>query len=146
MNFEESFALMNSSVIDAEVQGMAVKAMTLNNLDIAILELRGSFLGGEETDELKANADDLFEQGNRKLILDLANVAYCNSLGIGALINIHTTYSNGRGRIKICGMGKGIENVFVITKLMSVFDVEDSLDEAIQKFQARSLQDSNSTK
>lgn len=122
---------------------MSVKAMTLNNLDIAILELRGSFIGGSETDELKAEAADLFEQGNRKLIIDLANVTYCNSLGIGCLASIHTMYSKGNGKIKLCSMGRGIQNVFVITKLMSVFDVEENRAEAITNFQTNGTPNQN---
>ncbi len=113
---------------------MSVKVTTLDNLDIAILELRGSFIGGSETDQLKAEAADLFEQGNRKLIIDLANVTYFNSLGIGCLVSIYTMYSKGNGRVKLCSMGKGIENVFVITKLMSVFDVEENRSDAITNF------------
>lgn len=109
--------------------------MTRNNLDIGILEVRGSLVGGEETDELKAAAADLFEQGNRKLIIDLANVNYCNSLGIGCLVSIYTMYSKGSGRIKLCSMGRGIINVFVITKLMSIFDVEENREEAIKNLQ-----------
>ncbi len=122
---------------------MAVKAMTLNNLDVAILELRGSFIGGEETDELKVEAVDLFEQGNRKLIIDLANLTYCNSLGIGCLVSIHAMYSKGDGKIKLCAMGKGIKNVFVITKLMSVFDVEENRTDAITNFQINSKPNQN---
>ena len=68
---------------------MAVRAMTIDNLDIAILDVRGSFTGGDETDELKYSATDLFEQGNRKLIIDLAGAHYFNSLGIGR-INQHS--------------------------------------------------------
>jgi anti-anti-sigma factor len=113
---------------------MAVRAMTIDNLDIAILDARGSFTGGDETDELKNAATDLFEQGNRKLIIDLNGANYFNSLGIGALINIHARYTRGKGLIKLCNMGKGVENVFVITKLMSIFDVEETREEAIQNF------------
>jgi anti-sigma B factor antagonist len=113
---------------------MAVKAMTLNNLDVAILELKGSFLGGNETAELRASAMDLFEQGNRKLIIDLANVNYMNSLGIGSLVSVYTMYAKGQGKIKLCAMGKGIQNIFVITKLISIFEVEETREEAIQKF------------
>lgn len=112
---------------------MAVRAMTINNLDVAILDARGSFTGGDETDELKSAAIDLFEQGNRKLVIDLANANYFNSLGIGALINIHARYTKDQGLIKLCNMGKGVQNVFVITKLMSIFDVEETREEAIQK-------------
>ncbi len=110
--------------------------MTLNNLDIAILDVRGSLVGGEETDELKSMAADLFEQGNRKLIIDMSGTTYCNSLGIGALVGLHTMFTRGGGQIKLCEMGKGIQNVFVITKLISVFDVEERRSDAISSFQA----------
>jgi anti-sigma B factor antagonist len=115
---------------------MAVKTMTLNNLDIAVLELKGSFLGGNETTELRAAAADLFEQGNRKLVLDLAGVNYLNSMGIGALVSIYTMYTKDNGRIKLCQIGKSIQNTFVITKLVSIFDIEETREEAVSNFQA----------
>ncbi len=113
---------------------MAVRAMTIDNLDIAILDARGSFTGGDETDELKYAATDLFEQGNRKLIIDLAGAHYFNSLGIGVLINLHAKYTREHGQIKLCNMGKNVENVFVITKLISIFDVAETREEAIRQF------------
>jgi anti-sigma B factor antagonist len=112
---------------------MAVKAMTLNNLDVAVLELKGSFLGGNETAELKTAATDLFEQGNRKLVLDLGGVTYLNSMGIGTLVSLYTMYAKENGRLKLCGVGKSIENTFVITKLVSIFDIEETRDEAVRK-------------
>ncbi len=113
---------------------MATKITTLNNLDIAIIEPRGSIIGGTETDELKVEARDLLEQGNRKLIIDLDGVTYINSTGIGALINIYTTYTKANGKIKLCNVGKSVQNVFVITKLTSVFDVTDTRDDAVKGF------------
>lgn len=113
---------------------MATKVSTLNNLEIAVLEPRGSLIGGEETDELKAKAKDLIEQGNKKMVLDLGNVTYINSSGIGALVGIHTMYSKAEGKIKLCRMGKGVQNVFVITRLASVFDIEESRDDAVNSF------------
>ncbi|HNW58510.1 MAG TPA: STAS domain-containing protein [bacterium] len=114
---------------------MAVRVMTMNNLDIAVVSMRGALVGGEECDELKSSIADLFEQGNRKLIIDMSGITYCNSLGIGTLVGLHTMYSRGGGHIRLCEMGKGIQNLFVITKLISVFEVEESRDEAIASFQ-----------
>lgn len=114
---------------------MAVKAMSMDNLEIAILELRGAFIGGEETVALKKTATDFFEQGNRKLIIDLKGVTYLNSMGIGSLVSIYSMYSKDGGRVKLCGMGKGIQNMFVITKLVTIFEVEETREEAIRKFQ-----------
>ena len=115
---------------------MAVKAMTMNNLDVAVLELKGSFLGGNETNELKTAATDLFEQGNRKLVLDLGGVNYLNSMGIGALVSIYTMYAKDKGQIILCQMGKSIQNTFVITKLITIFDIEEKREDAIQRFQS----------
>lgn len=113
---------------------MSTKLTTLDNLNIAVLEPRGSLIGGEETDELKAKAKDLLEQGNRKMVLDLGGVTYINSSGIGALVNIHTLYQKAEGKVKLCNVAKGVENVFVITKLTSVFDVEEDRNTAIASF------------
>jgi anti-sigma B factor antagonist len=113
---------------------MATKLTTLDNVNIAVLEPRGSLIGGEETDELKAKAKDLLEQGNRKLVLDLGGVTYINSSGIGALVSLHSMYQKATGKIKLCNVAKGVENVFVITKLTSVFDVEDDREGAIKSF------------
>ncbi|MEK7670362.1 MAG: STAS domain-containing protein, partial [Bacteroidota bacterium] len=80
---------------------MATKLSTLNNLEIAILEPKGSLIGGDETDELKSKAKDLIEQGNKKLVLDLGGVTYINSSGIGALVAIHSMYKKASGQIKL---------------------------------------------
>jgi anti-sigma B factor antagonist len=114
---------------------MSIKVTTINNVDIAVIEARGSIIGGDETDELKAKAKDLVDQGNKKLILDLSNVTYLNSSGIGAVVSIHTMYTRNEGKIKVCGLGKGVKNVFVITSLTRVIDVEETRDEAIKNFQ-----------
>jgi anti-sigma B factor antagonist len=115
---------------------MSIKVTTLNHVDIAVIEARGSIIGGDETDELKAKAKDLVDQGNKKLILDLTHVTYLNSSGIGAVVSIHTMYSKAEGRIKVCGLGKGVKNVFVITSLTRVIDVEESREDALKSFQA----------
>ncbi|MCX7983407.1 MAG: STAS domain-containing protein [Bacteroidetes bacterium] len=113
---------------------MSTKIMTLDNLDIAVLEPKSSLIGGSETDDLKAKAKDLLEQGNRKLIIDLKSVEYINSSGIGALVAIHSSYEKASGKVKLCNLGKSVQNVFVITKLTGVFDVEEDREQAIKSF------------
>ena len=110
-----------------------MKVSTVNNLEIAIMEPKGAIIGGDETDELKQEARNLFEQGNRKLILDLSHVDYLNSSGIGAIVSIHTMYARESGRITLCGLGKGVKNVFVITSLTRIIDVEETREDAINK-------------
>lgn len=113
---------------------MNIRVATVNNLQIAIVEPRGSLIGGKETDELRARVQDLIEQGNKKLILDLGGIGYVNSSGIGALVALHTMYGKAGGKVKICNVGKAALNVFVITKLTSVFDVEETREAALKHF------------
>ncbi len=113
---------------------MAVKTTTLQSGTIGVIELKGSLVGGEETDELSSAVADFVEQGNKKLIIDLGKVDYLNSTAIGVLVKAHTTYKKQQGQVKLCGINKNINNIFVITKLTLVFDVCDTREEAIKAF------------
>jgi anti-sigma B factor antagonist len=113
---------------------MAVKTTTLQSGKIGIIEVKGSLVGGEETDELRNAVADFMEQGTRKLIIDLGKVTYLNSTAIGVLVSAHTTFSKNKGRVKLCGINKSINNIFVITKLTLVFDVAETREEAVQGF------------
>jgi anti-sigma B factor antagonist len=99
----------------------------------AILRLSGQFVGGDETDELRTNIKKLAEEGNSKLIIDLSKTTYLNSTALGVLISGHTSFVKNNGKIILCNVSKSIENIFVITKLTLVFDITDTLDEAIKK-------------
>jgi anti-sigma B factor antagonist len=113
---------------------MAVKTTTLQNGKIGVIEVKGSLVGGEETDELRSAVADLVEQGNKNLIIDLSKVTYLNSTAIGVLVSAHTTYSRNKGRVKLCGINKNINNIFVITKLTMVFEVVDTREDAVKAF------------
>ena len=114
---------------------MAIKTTTLNSGAIGVIEVKGSLIGGEETDEFSNAVADFVEQGNKKLVIDLSKVDYLNSTAIGALVKAHTTYKKNGGRVKLCGINKNINNIFVITKLTMVFEVVDSRDEAVKSLQ-----------
>jgi anti-sigma B factor antagonist len=113
---------------------MAVKTTTLNSGKIGVIEVKGSLVGGEETDELRSAVADFVEQGTKKLIIDLSKVTYLNSTAIGVLVSAHTTFSKNNGHVKVCGINKNINNIFVITKLTLVFDVCETRDEAASAF------------
>jgi anti-anti-sigma factor len=111
---------------------MAVKIKTIQNLDIAILEPKGKLMWGEEIQELKTQAEDLYDQGNRKLIIDLDKVSHINSSGLGALMQVHTLYTKSGGKIKLCHITNRIKNVFVITKLIEIFDIEETIEKSLE--------------
>jgi len=115
---------------------MAVKTTTLQSGKIGVLEVKGSLVGGEETDELRNAVADFIEQGTKNLIIDLSKVTYLNSTAIGVLVSAHTTFSRNKGHVKLCGINKNINNIFVITKLTLVFDVTETKEDAAKAFGA----------
>jgi len=113
---------------------MAVKTTTLQDGKIGVIEVKGSLVGGEETDELRNAVADFVQQGSKKLIIDLSKVTYLNSTAIGVLVSAHTTFSKNKGHVKVCGINKNINNIFVITKLTLVFDTCETREDAIAGF------------
>jgi anti-sigma B factor antagonist len=113
---------------------MAHKTSTLSNGTVGVIEVKGSLVGGDETDELRAAIADFAQQGNKKLIIDLSKVTYLNSTAIGVLMSGHLTYTRNKGVVKLCGINKNISNIFVISKLTMIFDVCETQSDAVKAF------------
>lgn len=111
-----------------------IKSRELQDQGIVILEPKGSFIGGDETDDLKFAIREIADKGNKKLIIDLGDVLYLNSTALGVLISAHANYKKREGEIKLTRLNKNLENLFVITKLSLIFDCFSSQEEAINKF------------
>lgn len=112
---------------------MAVKTSTLEN-GIGLIEVKGDLIGGDETDAVRKAVAGFVQRNYEKLLIDLGGVTYMNSTAIGVLVGAHATYSKKGWQIKLCGVNKNINSIFVITKLSLVFDVYDTRDEAIKSF------------
>src|SRR5215467_3099009 len=101
---------------------------------VAILTPRGYLTGGDETDELERTIKQQADGGNKHLIINLSETQHLNSTALGVLISAHSSYTRRQGHMKLCGVDKRIENIFVITKLSLVFDVFPTEDQAIASF------------
>ncbi|MFA6439797.1 MAG: STAS domain-containing protein, partial [Bacteriovoracaceae bacterium] len=104
---------------------MSIKSQTLDESNVVILEPKGSLIGGMETEELKTTLMKLMEQGTVKVIVDLAGVEYLNSSAIGVLTVSHTTLMSHGGKLILCNVNKSISNIFLVTKLSTIFRSED---------------------
>jgi len=113
---------------------MGVKTSTLPEGNIGLIEAKGSLVGGDETVELRQAVAGFLDRGYERLLIDLSNVTYLNSTAIGVLVSEHTSYSRRGWQVKLCGVNKNINNIFVITKLTLVFDVLESRDQAAKSF------------
>jgi anti-sigma B factor antagonist len=113
---------------------MTVKSRTIQNGRIAIIEVKGSLIGDQDTDQFRREVSDFIEQGNKSLIVNMQKVNYMNSSGIGAIIAAHTSFKKNGGEVKLVGLSEKMENLLAITRLVEIFDVHDSLDEATESF------------
>lgn len=112
---------------------MSIKTSTLEG-GIGLIEAKGSLVGGEETDDLRKAVAGFVDREYTKLIIDLGGVVFLNSTAIGVLVGAHSTYSRKNWKVKLCGINKNIDSIFVITKLSLVFDVHETREDAIKSF------------
>ena len=111
---------------------MAVRRKDIRS--IVVLELKGSFFGDKETDDLSQAIMDAAASGNERLVLNLSGCQALNSIAIGALMRGFANYRGRGGEIKLCGLGKRLRDLFVMTKLIMVFDHHDTEEQAIAAF------------
>ena len=102
--------------------------------DVTILDLSGAVRMGEGAVALRNSIRGLVDQGNKKILLNLASVKNIDSSGIGELIANYTTISRDGGQLKLLSLTEKIQNLLVITKLLTVFDSYDNEAEALNSF------------
>jgi anti-sigma B factor antagonist len=101
---------------------------------IVVLYPKGSFYGDQETDDLQKAIMDEAAAGNTRLLLNMSECQSLNSIAIGVLMRGYTNYKGRGGEVKLCGLGKRLQDLFTMTKLIMVFDHHDSEEQAIAAF------------
>lgn len=104
--------------------------------DVTVLDLKGRVTLGEGDELLKDKVNSLINQGRRKLVLNLADVPYIDSAGLGEIVRTYTTVSRQGGSLKLLSLTKRITDLLSITKLLTVFETFESEDEAVKSFSA----------
>jgi anti-sigma B factor antagonist len=101
---------------------------------ITILDLSGRITLGEGSVVLRDQIRDLLGKGEKKLLLNLGDVTYIDSSGIGELVSAFTTVRNQGGELKLLNLTKKVHDLLQITKLYTVFDVKDDEASAVKAF------------
>ena len=104
--------------------------------DVVLLDLKGKITLGEGDELLKDKVNSLVNQGHKKIVLNLADVPYIDSAGLGEVVRTYTTVSRQGGSLKLLNLTKRITDLLSITKLLTVFDTYDSETDAIRSFAA----------
>ena len=102
--------------------------------EVTILDLKGKITLNEGDEVLKDKINSLIMQGKKKILLNLADVPYIDSAGLGEIVRTYTTVSRQGGQLKLVNLTKRITDLLSITKLLTVFETYDSEADAVRSF------------
>lgn len=113
---------------------MSVKITTRQVGDVTVVDTVGRITLGEGASTFRDTLRDLSANGNKKLLLNLAEVSYIDSSGIGEMVSAFTTVTNQDGQVKLLNLTKRVKDLLQITKLYTVFEVFDDEAHAVRSF------------
>ena len=111
-----------------------MKISTRKVEDVTLVDISGQIVLGPETGQLRGMVHDLVVRGDKKIILNLAEVSYIDSSGLGELISSYTTVRNQGGQLKLLNLNKKVQDLLLITKLYTIFDVKENEYLAVKSF------------
>jgi anti-sigma B factor antagonist len=111
-----------------------MKSSTRQVDGVTVVDLSGRITLGEGSVILRDTVRDLIGKGDKKILLNLGDVTYIDSSGIGELVSAFTTVRNQGGELKLLRLTKKVHDLLQITKLYTVFDVRDDETQAIASF------------
>jgi anti-sigma B factor antagonist len=118
---------MSVTITNSEVDGVSVVA------------LDGRIVLGEESNSFRERVKALIAEGKKKIVLNMANVTYIDSAGLGILVAAHVSAKTQGASLRLCDLGKKFHDVLQLTRLLTVFSVYDTQAEAISSFDEGSL-------
>ncbi|MGD1154297.1 MAG: STAS domain-containing protein [Terriglobia bacterium] len=113
---------------------MSVKLTTHEKGDVIIVDASGRLTLGEGTSALRKKMRELAEGGSRRILLNMADVTYIDSSGIGELVAAYTTVTTAGGEMKLLNLAKRVHDLMKITKLYTVFETFEDDASAIGSF------------
>src|SRR5579871_1116615 len=113
---------------------VSMKASARQVESVTIVDLSGRIKLGEGSSELRSIVKDLLAKGQKNILLNLGDISYIDSSGVGELVSAFTSVRNQGGELKLLHLTKKVHDLLQITKLYTVFDVKDDEAEAIRAF------------
>jgi anti-sigma B factor antagonist len=111
---------------------MQIEERVVNN--VTILDLKGKITLGEGDEALKDKINSLIQQDRKRILLNLGEVPYIDSAGLGEIVRTYTTVSRQGGQLKLVNLTKRITDLLAITKLLTVFETFESEPEALKSY------------
>jgi len=124
----------NRQVTGEEAHSVSVKLSTRQVGDVCVVDVAGRITLGDGSSALRDAVRDLVGKNQKKILLNLADVSYIDSSGIGELVSGFTTVTNNGGQLKLLKLTKRVQDLLQITKLYTVFDVHEDEAHALRSF------------
>jgi anti-sigma B factor antagonist len=102
--------------------------------NVSVIDVAGRITLGEGSAALRETLRDMVAKNQNKILLNLADVTYIDSSGIGELVSGYTTVTNTGGQLKLLNLNKRVKDLLQITKLYTVFEVKEDEADAIRSF------------
>jgi anti-sigma B factor antagonist len=119
--------LSKEAAVDLKIHAREVE-------DVTIVDISGRIVLGEETSTLRKTVRDLIDKGKKKIVLNLADVHYIDSSGVGELVASYTAVRNAGGELKLLNLTKKVHDLLQVTKLYTIFDIKDNEFMAVKSF------------
>ena len=101
---------------------------------VSVLDAVGRITLGEESNQVRIKIKEMLVKGKSQIVLDLAEVSYIDSVGLGTLVAGYTSAQNQGATLKLANLTKRFRELLNITKLVTIFDTYDSVDDAVKSF------------
>ena len=101
---------------------------------VRVIYVKDERLDAHNSDELKAELNRLYESGMKDLLIDLKEVRFIDSSGLGVLVSGFKNASARQGSLKLCGLQSQVKSMFELTRLHRVFDIFQTVDDALESY------------
>lgn len=115
---------------------MSFKAISRDVGGVTVIDMDGRITLGEGSDLLRELIEENFRSGHKKIVMNLAEINYIDSTGLGELVSVYRQVKSQGGELKLLNLNKKVSDLLQITKLYAVFDVHNDEAQAVASFQS----------
>ena len=101
---------------------------------VTVVDLQGRLTLGEDTEQFRSQVRELIQSGSKKILLNMGEVGYIDSSGVGELVRTYASITNQGGQLKLLNLTKRLHDLLTVTKLLTVFEAHDNEQRAVQSF------------
>ncbi len=113
---------------------MRMKISRTDKDDVTVIAISGKLMGGPDADAFAEHVRQILGEGRRKLLVDLGDVSWVNSTGLGILIEGHGQVNRAGGEMKLCKVSRRVESILMVTRLNMIFESYNDESQALASF------------